>query len=305
MMRRLRREAFDGYLFASPWIVGFFVFTLGPMLASVLLSFTKWDGITPVSKIQWVGAQNYGTLVGGDELFWKCLFNTAFYVVFSVPLGTLTALGLAVLLNQPVRGIALFRTVFYLPSIVSGVATAMLWTWLLNPSFGVLNFVLSKVTGVPMESLPKWLVDENWAKPGFVLMSLWGVGNGMLIYLAGLQNVPGHLMEAAELDGASVWTKFRTVTIPHLTPTIFFNIIMGIIGSFQTFTASYIMTNGGPNNASLFYVLYLYRKAFEQFQMGYASAMAWILFVIILSLTLLVIKSSALWVYYEGERGRG
>jgi multiple sugar transport system permease protein len=298
MTRRQKREALEGVLFASPWLVGFVLFTAGPMIASFLLSFTEWNGITPVSELRWVGLENYTTLFKQDRSFAKALQNTAFYAVFSVPLGMVTALGLAVLLNQRVRGLAFFRTVFYLPSVVSGVATAMLWLWLFNPSFGGVNWLLRQLH-LPE---PGWLTDESTAIWVFIFMSIWGAGNAMLIYLAGLQGVPEHLYEAAALDGAGPATRFRHVTLPMLTPTLFFNLVMGIIGSFQVFTSSYVMTGGGPNEATLFYVLYLFQKAFEQFQMGYASAMAWVLFAIVLALTLLVLRSSKRWVYYEGER---
>ena len=308
LSRLRRREAFDGFLFASPWLVGFVVFIFGPMIASLVLSTAQWDGIT--KNIHWVGLGNYRELITDDELFRKAMQNTLFYAGFSVPLATCTALGLALLLNQKVRGIAIFRTVFYLPAIVSGVATSMLWLWLFNPSYGLINHILRMVNhgfafvGLDRVQIPEpgWLTNESTAIWAFILMSLWGVGNGMLIYLAGLQNMPEQLYEAADLDGASTAIKFRHVTLPMLTPTIFYNLIMAIIGSFQVFTASYVMTGGGPNNATLFYVLYLYKKAFEQFQMGYASAMAWILFAVVLALTLAVIKSSKAWVYYEGER---
>lgn len=298
------REALEGILFASPWLFGFFFLTLGPTVASLLLSGTRWDGITPFSRIEWVGTANFRQLLQDDPLFWTSLYNTVYYVAFSVPLATLAALGLALLLNRPLRGITMFRTVFYLPSIVSGIATAFVWMWLFNPSFGIVNLAISKIDALLPFSLPQpgWLADEAYAKPVFVIMSLWGVGNAMLIYLAGLQGTSTHLYEAAELDGATPWQQFRNVTLPALTPTIFFNLVMAIIGSFRIFESAYVMTNGGPNNATLFYVLYLYRKAFEQFQMGYASAMAWILFLIVLGLTLLVVRSSSLWVYYEGER---
>lgn len=297
----LRREARDGYLFALPWLLGFFLFILGPMVVSIAMSFTAWNGITPISQIEWVGWNNYRQLFTEDPRFIKALSNTAFYVAWAVPFGTLNALGLALLLNQQVRGLPVFRTLFYLPSVVSGVATSMMWLWLFNPSFGPINFALSKL-GVPQDLLPGWLTDPRWAMPAFIFMSLWGVGNAMLIYLAGLQGVPTHLYEAADLDGANAWVRVRHVTLPLLTPTILFNLIMGIIGSFQTFTQAFIMTGGGPKDATLFFVLYLYQKAFQQFQMGYASAMAWILFWIILALTLAMLYSSKRWVYYEGER---
>lgn len=295
------RDARDGYLFAAPWLIGFFLFTLGPMLVSILMSFTRWDGITAVSRIEWVGIANYQELLAKDDRFRTAILNTAAYVLFAVPLGTLNALCLALLLNQEVKGQAVFRTLFYLPSVVSGVATYMMWLWLFNPSFGPINFALSRL-GVPPEQLPGWLTDPRWAMPAFVFMSLWGVGNSMLIYLAGLQGVPIHLYEAADLDGAAPWVRFRHVTLPLLTPTLLFNLVMGIIGSFQTFAQAFIMTQGGPKDATLFYVLYLYQKAFQQFKMGYASAMAWILFVIVMLLTVLLLSSSKRWVYYEGEK---
>jgi multiple sugar transport system permease protein len=299
MTRRQRREAVEGVLFASPWLIGFFVLTAGPMLASFLLSFTRWNGISPVGALRWIGGENYLQLLREDHSFAKALQNTAFYALFSVPLGMAVSLGLALLLNQRVRGLAFFRTVFYLPSVVSGVATAMLWLWLFNPSFGVVNWVLRQLH-LPE---PGWLSDESTAIWVFILMSVWSGGNAMLIYLAGLQSVPEHLYEAAALDGAGGFARFRHVTLPMLSPTLFFNLVMAIIASFQVFTSAYVMTEGGPNEATLFYVLYLYQKAFEQFQMGYASAMAWILFALVLLLTLLVLRSSRVWVYYEGERG--
>lgn len=298
---RWRRDAWEGYLFVSPWLVGFLVFTAGPMVVSLVMSFSAWDGITPISRIRWVGTENYGTLLSGDPRFGKALANTILYVLGAVPFGTLNALGMALLLNQEVRGQAVFRTLFYLPSVVSGVATSMMWMWLYNPSFGPINDALARM-GVPQEHLPGWLTDPAWALPALIFMSFWGVGNSMLIYLAGLQGVPQSLYEAADLDGASSWMRFRNVTLPMLTPTLLFNLVMGIIGSFQTFTQAFIMTNGGPQDATLFYVLYLYQKAFQQFKMGYASAMAWILFAIVLSLTLTLLRSSRRWVYYEGER---
>jgi multiple sugar transport system permease protein len=294
------REARDGYLFALPWLLGFFLFTLGPTLVSILMSFTHWDGITSLARVQWVGLENYQQL-RWDEHFHKALSNTAWYVLFAVPFGTLNALCLALLLNQDVKGQAVFRTLFYLPSVVSGVATSMMWLWLFNPSFGPINFALSRL-GVPQDKLPGWLTDPQWAMRACIFMSLWGVGNAMLIYLAGLQGVPQHLYEAADLDGANAWGRFRHVTLPILTPTLLFNLIMGIIGSFQTFTQAFIMTGGGPKEATLFFVLYLYQKAFQQFKMGYASAMAWVLFLIVMALTLLLLWSSKRWVYYEGER---
>jgi multiple sugar transport system permease protein len=283
-------------MFASPWVVGFLAFTAGAMAFSVWMSFQKWNILTPP---RYVGLANFRKAFLEDPLFWKCLFNTAYYAFVSVPLRMVLAFALAILLNQSVRGLAFFRTIFYLPSVVTGVATAMLWMLLLNPDVGGINFVLRRM-GVA--NPPGWLTDETWAMPGLILMSLWNVGTMMLIFLAGLQGVPQELMDSALVDGAGPWRRFWHVTFPLMTPVIFFNLVISIIGSFQVFMQSFIMTNGGPNNATLTYVLYLYRNAFEFFKMGYASALAWILFFIILAMTTLVLRSSALWVYYEGEQ---
>lgn len=296
-----RVENFYGYLFVSPWIVGFLFLTLGPMLFSLALSFSDWNAHESLNAHAFVGFDNYKELLSKDPLFWKALFNTSYYVIFSVPIGIIFALLLALLLNQKIKGIYVFRTIFYIPSLVAGVATAILWRWMFNPDFGVINSVL-KMGGIKG---PAWLQDPVWAKPALIIMSLWGVGGTMLVFLAGLQNIPGHLYEVAKIDGASRWRQFWHVTIPMLTPTIFFTLIMGIIGCFQIFTSVYIMSPdsaGGTKNSLLFYVLYLYRKGFVEFEMGYASALAWILFIIILTLTLFVFRSSALWVYYEGEK---
>ena len=298
--RKKIREATSGYAFASPWLVGFMVFTLGPMLFSFFLSFTDWNLLKKLDDIRVIGFVNYSRIFSYDPRFWTSLKNTVFYTVFAVPLGIIGALLLAMLLNQKVKGIAFFRTVFYLPSVVSGVATAVLWMWVFNPQFGIVNSFLH---WLGIEG-PPWLSDPGWSKPTLIIMSLWGLGGSMLIYLAGLQNIPDRLYEVADLDGANQFQKFWHVTIPSLTPTIFFNLIISIIGSFQVFTTVYIISDGrgGPQDSTLFYVLYLYKKAFHEYEMGYASALAWILFVIILFFTLLIMKSSALWVYYEGER---
>jgi multiple sugar transport system permease protein len=311
--RRAAKRNVEGYLFASPWIVGFLVFTLGAMLFSLFLSFARWDAQTPPDEIQLVGLRNYEEMFTEDEFFYKALYNTAYYSFFSVPLRVVVALLLAVLLNQKVRGIALFRTAFYLPSVVIGAATAVVWSWIFNPSYGPLNSALHQVN-VFLEHVqlgfinlpePGWLESELWSKPALIVMSVWGVGGSMLIYLAGLQGVPGHLYEVADLDGASAVRKFWSITVPMITPTIFFNLIISVIGAFQVFTQVYVITPdhaGGPNNSTLVYVLHLYRKAFDELRMGYACALAWVLFAIILLFTLLIFRSSALWVYYEGER---
>ncbi len=296
-MRRL--EALSGYLFVSPWLIGFLMLTLGPMLFSLYLGFTHWNFHEPMSTMKFIGLGNYKQIFFHDPLFWKALYNTTFYSIFAIPTGILFALFLALLLNQKLHGIAVFRTIFYVPALVTGVATVVLWQWILNPEFGILNGLL-KMIGIHG---PAWLYDPVWTKPALILMHLWGVGTTMLIFLAGLQNIPTHLYEVADLDGASGWQKFLHVTLPMLTPTMFFNLVMAIIGAFQVFTVVYILAgDGGPGDSLLFYVLYLYRKAFVEFQMGYASALAWVLFMILFGLTLLVFRSSSLWVYYEGEK---
>ena len=288
-----RREAIAGYLFILPWLVGFLVFHLGVMIASLLISLMRTDLLT---GYEWVGFGNYGRMPG-DELFWKALAVTAYYTFGSVPLATAVSLIIALILNQNLILQGFFRTTYYLPSIVSGVAVAILWAWIFNPNFGLLNYGLSLV-GIEG---PRWLYSEQWAMPAFIITGLWGAGGSMLLYLAGFQGVPTHLYEAARIDGATSWHTFWNITLPMISPVIFFNVVMGIIGSFQVFTLSFIMTDGGPNNATLTFVLLIYRKAFQQMNFGYGSALAWVLFLIILLFTLLVFRSSALWVYYEGE----
>ncbi|MBC7254489.1 MAG: sugar ABC transporter permease [Chloroflexi bacterium] len=291
-----QRETIVGYIFALPWLIHFFVLIVGAMIFSFGISLTKTDLLT---GFKWVGFGNYRTLFK-DPLFWKSLRVTAYYTFTVVPLGVCLALSIALLLNQKVAALGFWRLIYYLPSVVSGVAVAILWTWALNPRFGLLNAGLRSL-GVPEANLPRWIYSEKWAVPSFVLMGLWGAGGAMLLYLAGLQGIPTHLYEAAMIDGANAWQKFWHITIPMLTPTIFFNMLMSIIGSFQVFTQVYVMTGGGPNNATLTMVLYLYRLGFINLKFGLASALAWILFFIILFFTLLVIRSSAMWVYYEGE----
>lgn len=316
-----RIETLEGLLFAAPWLLGLVLFTAFPILFSIVLSFCDWDPYQPISEMRFIGLANYARAfsthpVSGDPLVPRALYNTFFYAFFAVPLGLGTSLGLALLLNQKVRGITVFRTTFYLPSIISGVATVILWTYIFNPVFGPLNGAIRvanrffEATGVlAFVSLPEplWLNSPQWTKPAMIIMSLWGAGGaGMLIFLAGLQGVPTQLYEVADLDGAGRFRKFWNVTLPMLTPTIYFNLIMGIIAALKVFMQAYIMTDGtgGVDKSLLFYVLHLYVKAFIEFEMGYASALAWILFVIILAFTLLIVRSSAVWVYYEGERRR-
>ncbi len=267
-------------------------------MASFFLSLTQYDILAPP---RWVGLDNYRQLFN-DDLFWQALKVTMIYTFISVPLMMITSLGLALLLNQRVLGLSVFRTIFYLPTVTTGVAVALLWVWLLQPDFGLINNMLWSIFGIRG---PQWLYDENWVLPALVLKSLWGVGGPMLIYLAALQGVPTHLYEAAELDGANAFRRFVHVSLPMITPVILFNLVMGIIASFQVFTDAYIMTKGGPNYASYFYVYYLYQNAFQFFRMGFASAQAWILFLIILVFTTITLRSSSFWVYYEGGRQRG
>lgn len=288
-----KQNLLKGLLFISPWLIGFLSFTLTPFVMSLYYSFTKYDIIQPPT---WVGLDNFRDLMN-DELFWKSLYNTLYYTIIFCPLGVVVGVGLALLLNLKVKGMAVYRTIFYLPSIVPFVASSILWLWLLDPQFGVINALLETLGIVG----PGWLVDPNWSKPALILMGLWGVGAPMIIYLAALQDIPNDMYESAEIDGATWWHKIMYITIPMLTPVILFNLIMGLIGSFQYFTQAYIMTGGGPNDSTLFYALYLYNNAFSYFHMGYASAMAWILFAIIMAVTLLIFKSSARWVYYGGE----
>jgi multiple sugar transport system permease protein len=282
-------------VFIAPWIVGYLCFTVGPMMGSLLLSFCQYD----LANLKFAGLSNYERLFTNDPLFWKSLWNTATYTLFAVPLGLTGSLMLAVFLNQKVRGLALYRTLYYIPSLVPAVATALLWNYVFNANFGILN---NSLRSAGMSNPPQWLQDPNWALPAFVIMSLWGIGGGrMIIFLAGLQGIPDSYYEAADIDGAGALSKFRHITLPMLTPMIFFNMVLGIIGSFQVFTAAYIMTGGGPANATLFYVLYLFRQAFEEFRMGYASAMAWVLFIILLVCTGIQFWQAKKWVYYEGE----
>lgn len=294
---RARREAIAGYLFILPWLAGLLIFTLGPILVSLYLSMTNYE---VVRAPQFNGLANYQFLFK-DRLFWQALRVTSIYVFVSVPLGLVLSFAVAMLMNQKLRLLGLWRTIFYVPNLVPVIASSVLWLWLFNPQFGLFN-VLLQTFGIEG---PNWLGHTRWALPSLILMSLWGVGGPMLIYLAGLQGIPTDLYEACEIDGAGAWRKFISVTIPMMTPVIFFNLILGMIAAFQTFAQAFVMTGGGPRYATLFYVLYLYQNAFQFFRMGYAAALAWILFIMIFALTVLVFRSSAAWVYYEGEvRGR-
>ncbi len=289
------QDAIWGYVFLSPWILGMIFFTAGPIIASLILSFCDWDLIT-LPKL--VGFGNFMKMFT-DARFLNSMFNTFYYTVFSVPLGIIGSVMVALLMNQKWRTVRLLRTIYYLPSVTAGVASAIIWMWLLNPDFGLINYGLS-LLGIKG---PMWMADEVWSKPAIIIMSLWGVGGNMIIYLAGLQGIPRQLYEAADIDGAGMFDKFRYVTLPMLTPVIFFNLIMSIVASFQVFTQVYVMTGGqgGPADSTLVMVLYIYQQAFKFHNMGYASAIAWVLFIIILVFTLLQFKMSGGWVHYEGE----
>ena len=285
------RRDLTGWLFASPIVIGLLVFTVYPFFASLYLSFCDYDIFTPPS---WIGWTNYTTLFTQDPLFWKSLKNVLFYTAFAVPLSIGFGVILALLLDANIRGLSVYRTLFFLPSIVPIVASSVLWMWLLNPRIGLVNALL-RLVGVEG---PAWLNDPDWSKPSLIIMTIWGVGHFMIIYLAGLKDIPVTLYEAAMVDGASAWQRMRYVTLPMLTPVIFFNLVMGLIGAFQYFTQAFIMTAGGPLDSTLFYALNLFYQAFRYLKMGYASAMAWVLFIIVVAITAVVFKSQGRWVHY-------
>jgi len=295
-----RKEAFSAYLFITPFLIWMTCLMGGPIIAAFCISFLKWDILTPPV---FVGLENYKQMFFEDPRFWKALGNTAYYTFLSVPLGMVLSIVVALLMNQKIKGIALFRTIYYVPSVVgSGVAMAVLWKWIFNADSGLLNYSISLFSGIPIADCPKWLASEAWSKPALIIMSFWGVGGSMIIYLAGLQGIPLALYEAAEIDGASKWQQFWTVTLPGLSPVIFFQLIIGIVYSFQIFSQVYVMTDGlgGPADSTLVMVLYIYQKAFKYYQMGYASALAWVLFIVIMCASYLQFRYSK-WVYYEGE----
>ncbi|GCE23450.1 carbohydrate ABC transporter permease [Dictyobacter kobayashii] len=286
------REARSFWLLISPWVIGFIFFTGGPVIASFILSFTDYTGTSTVPNF--IGLQNYVTLFS-DSIFLKSLAVTVYYVVLSVPLALIGSLMLALLLNQRVRFLGVFRTIYYIPTVISGVAVSLLWQWIFNPDLGIANYVLNSL------HLPSslWFQDESTVIPSFVIMSLWGLGGPMIVFLASLQNIPSELYEAAALDGSNGWNKFRHITVPMISPAILLNLVTGVIGAFQVFVQGYVITQGGPNYASEFYVLYLFNNAFQYFKFGYAASQAWILFVIILALTIALLQASRRLVYYE------
>jgi multiple sugar transport system permease protein len=287
------REWRDGWVFALPFLLGFLLWTAGPMLFSIYLVFQNWDMLTPPT---FAGLDNL-TQLTVDPLVKVSLLNTAYFTFIGVPLQVVVAVLLALALNVKLRGIDFYRTVFYLPAIVPAVATAVVWTQIFNPDFGILNNLLLAL-GLPTH---KWLLDPTLAKPAFIFMGLWAVGPQMVIALAALQNVPDTLHEAAQIDGATQWQRFLHITLPMISPVLFFLLVIGFIGSFQVFTSAFVMTNGGPQNATLFAVLYIYSNGFHLFKMGYAAALAWALFLIIVVFTFLQFRVANRWVYYEGK----
>lgn len=296
-----RREALQGVLYASPWLLGFFLFTFGPMLASLYLAFTDFT-ISSLSP-NVVGPANFvRALSGKDNLFWPSVGRTFTYALYMVPLGIGGSLLAAMLLNQGLKLTSLFRTLFFLPSLTPVVASAVIWAWVYNADWGLLNYYLSFV-GVKG---PKWLADPDTAMLSLIIVALWSLvgGNTMIIFLAGLQGVPRELHEAAEIDGANLWHRFRNVTLPMISPTIFFNLVIGVIGALKVFATPVVMTNGGPNYATWTFILHLYQNGFQSFDMGYASALAWIFMAIVVTLTLINLRLSRGWVYYEGESRR-
>ncbi len=289
-----RRDTIEGYLFIMPVVLGLLIFTIGPMIASFYISFTKY----PILRSpEWIGLRNYVNMFTKEPNFWQACKVTLLYGVTAVPLGILGAFLLALLLNQRVKGMPFFRTSFYIPTIVPAVASAVLWGWLLNPDYGLVNAMLKQV-GLPTS---RFLGEPESALASLVLISLWGVGGGMVVYLAGLQGIPESFYEAAKIDGANGRQLFRFITLPLMTPTIFFTLVMGLIGAFQYFTEAFVLTQGGPLFSTYFYSLMVYERAFRFTQMGMAAAMAWFLLAVVLGLTMLVFRSSALWVFYETE----
>ena len=289
-----RKEALQFYMAIAPWLMGFILFTAGPMLISLWTSFTDWDLLTDA---KWVGLENYRSLAT-DPTFIQSIKVTLAYTAAYVPLDLVGGLLLALLVRPRLRGIGIYRTIFYLPTVFSGVAFVVVWLWMLNPNGGLINLVL-RWFGIEG---PRWLLDPKYALWSLVMMSFWGWGRSMALYLGGMQSIPGELYEAAAMDGAGSFRQFFKITLPLLSPIIFFNLVLSIISTFQSFTSAFVATNGGPLDSTLFLVLYIYRQAFEYFHMGYAAALAWVLFAIILVLTLVLLRSQKFWVFYLGER---
>jgi multiple sugar transport system permease protein len=290
-----KRDTLAFFAFAAPWIIGFLFFTVLPMLISLGMSFTKWDILTPP---KWIGFGNFQEMAG-DPLFFKSLQVTFTYTFFAVPLNVIISVFVALLLNNKIRGMNIYRTIFYMPAVVSGVVVAIVWLWMFNPEFGIINNILAKI-GIEG---PKWVYDEKWSLPSLIIMSLWNVGGSIVLYLAALQNVSTELYEAAHIDGAGWWSRFFHITLPGISPVLLFTIMTGIIGALQTFAPAFIMTNGGPNNSTMFYSLYIYNNAFRWHKMGAASAQAWILFILVFILTLVAIRVVGKYTYYDAKEG--
>ncbi|GAB4321626.1 MAG: sugar ABC transporter permease [Candidatus Sumerlaeia bacterium] len=291
-----RREGVTGYVFASPWIAGFLGFTLVPLVLSFYYSFCRYDVLRPA---MWVGLENYRALLFESDKFWKAVFNTVYFTAFRVPLVIVGSLLVAMLLARPRPGVGVARTIYYMPSIISGVALSLIWLWMFNPRHGLVNQALA-LFSVPT---PLWLESPTWSKPAMILMGIWSIGGGrMIVFIAGLNAIPRQLYESALVDGAGWWARFRHITIPQLSGVIFLLTVVEVITSFQVFTEAYLMTRGGPDNSTLFYNLELYYKAFQDYEMGTASAMAWLLFVGTALVTLLIFRVFGRWVYYEAEK---
>jgi multiple sugar transport system permease protein len=296
-----QREAMIFWICVAPWIIGFIAFQLGPILAALGLSFTRWNILTPP---EWIGLRNYEFMFTRDPNFWQSLRVTGFFALFAIPLQIITSLFLAVLLNEATRGVSIFRTIFYLPSVVASVAIAVLWTWIFNPEYGPINGFLG-LFGIKG---PKWLLDPQSALWALIIMSIWGVGGQMLIFLAGLKGIPKSMYEAAEIDGAGRFGRFFGITLPMLSPTIFFNLVTTMIGSFQTFDSAYIISTaragspGSPEKSTLFYMLYTYVTGITEQRMGYALALGIVLFLLTFVATLITLRTQSLWVYNEAEK---
>ena len=297
MSKLHRREALTGYLFISPWIVGFLVFVLFALIYAFYISLTDWDLLRAPN---FIGLQNYSNLFQ-DSRFMQSIKVTLTFAFVSVPLNIAVGLCIALMLNMNIKPLGFWRTLYYFPSIISGIAVAMMWLWVFNPDFGIINYLL-RFIGIRG---PGWITSPQWALPSFIIMGVWAAGGGMVIYLAGLQGIPTELYESASIDGASSWHRFWSITVPMMTPVLFYNLIIGIIGALQLFVPAFIITSGGPNNATLFYGLYFYLNAFRYFRMGYASAMAWLLFLFALLITLILFKTSNRWVFYSDSDSDG
>jgi len=291
------RSSIQGWLYISPFIIGFLLFYAGPMIFAAYISLTEWPVL---GKPEFVGLLNFENMLS-DDLLWESLRLTIVYTLIVVPLNVIVGLFLAILLNQKIRALSFFRTLFYIPSVITGVAVSILWWTVFNTEYGLLNSLLQEI-GIP--AIP-WLTHTKWVLPAFIIISLWQVGGGVIIYLAGLQGIPTELYDAASIDGAGSWSRFRRITLPMLSPVLLFTLVLGIIGTFQSFTNALIITNGGPSNASLFYVLYIYRNAWAFNRMGYAAAMSWLLFVVILVVTIIVFRLTSARIFYPGSTVKG